>query len=176
MIIPSTRVFSAGEVETGAYLNSAVTNLGNFMLGKPICSMYSTSTQSFASGTDAAVTPWTEVVDRDNGHDTITNPSRYTFQTAGYYWIAGGANFTSTTATYRGTYFRLNGSTAIQGTSSFLSVASVGFASTSCALAYFSVGDYIELMGRVQTTATTLVAPPAGSTATAWFDVVWVSA
>ena len=175
MIIPSTRLFTAGEVETGAYLNATITNLGNFTLGKPICSMYSTSTQSFASGTAAAITPWTEVIDRDNGHDLVTNPSRYTFQTAGYYWISGGANFASTTATYRGTYFLLNGTTAIQGTSSFLSVASVGFASNSSTLAYFSVGDYIELVGRVQTTATALAAPPAGSTATAWLSIVWVS-
>jgi len=49
MIVPSTRLFSAGEVETGAYLNSAVTNLGNFVLGKPVCSLYSTVATAVAA-------------------------------------------------------------------------------------------------------------------------------
>ena len=42
MQLPSTRYFTAGEIETGAYLNAAITNLGNFLLGRPIAQITST--------------------------------------------------------------------------------------------------------------------------------------
>jgi hypothetical protein len=110
MLVPSTRLFQAGEVETGAYLNSAVTNLGNFMLGKPIAQMRQTVAQTFTNSTAAAVTFTTEDVDRDNGHSNSVNTSRYTAQTAGWYRISGATSFASNTTGVRAAYWYLNGS------------------------------------------------------------------
>jgi hypothetical protein len=180
MIVPSTRLFTAGEVETGAFLNSAVTNLGNFMLGKPVASLSTTNAQSFVSGTSTAVT-WatgsggTITVNRDNGWASA-NPTRYTAQTAGWYWIASGANFSSTAATYKGTWLQVNGATAVIGSSSISNTASTTFQSNSNGFVYLNVADYVELIGRAQGTNTPLVAPIIGTTATAFINVIWVSA
>jgi hypothetical protein len=179
MIVPSTRIFTAGEVETGAYLNSAVTNMGNFMLGKPIASFSTINTQSFTSGTNAAVT-WlsasggTISVSRDNNYSSA-NATFCTVNTSGWYWISGGASWASTAATYKGTWLRTNGSTVLQGSSNVHSTASTAAQTISNAFAYLNSGDYIELMGRAQGTTTALAAPAIGSTATAWLNVVWVS-
>ena len=179
MIVPSTRIFTAGEVETGAYLNSAVTNLGNFMLGKPVASLYTTNTQSFTSGTSAAVT-WATgsggviALNRDNGWSS-SNATYYTAQTSGWYWITGGANWASTAATAKGTYLRLNGSSNIQGSSNFNGSANATAQTNSVAFCYLNSGDYVELYGRCQGTTTALAAPIVGSTATAFLNLVWVS-
>jgi hypothetical protein len=179
MIVPSTRIFTAGEIETGAYLNNAVTNMANFMLGKPVTSLYTTNAQSFTSGSSAAVT-WATgsggviAVNRDNSWSS-TNPTRFSCNTAGWYWVSGGANWASTAATYKGTYLLFNNSTAIQGSSSINNVASTTFQSASNALVYLNNSDYVELYGRCQGTNTSLAAPTIGSTATAFLNVVWVS-
>jgi hypothetical protein len=179
MIVPSTRIFTAGEVETGAYLNSAVTNLGNFMLGKPVASLYTVNTQSFTASTTAAVT-WATgsggviALNRDNGWSS-SNATYYTAQTSGWYWITGGASWASTAATYKGTFLRLNGATAIQGSSTINGSASTTAQTNSVAFVYLNSGDYIELMGRAQGTTTALAAPAIGSTATAFLNLVWVS-
>jgi hypothetical protein len=100
MIIPSTRIFTAGEIETGAYLNSAVTNLGNFMLGKPITVLRQTSVQSpnFTASTYTALNWNVADVNRDNNW-TSSTPSVWTCNTAGWYRFAGQTSFSSVATT-----------------------------------------------------------------------------
>lgn len=176
MIVPSTRLFTAGEVETGAYLNSAVTNLGNFMLGKPIAQLTSIATTSITAGTTGVAIPFaSENIDRDNGHSTTVNTSYYTAQTAGWYYVQGSASFASTAATSRGTALKVNGTTIVAGSTSSIGIANAGFVSSSSALVYLNVGDYIELWGYAIGTTTALAAPALGSVQTAVMNVVWVS-
>jgi len=178
MIVPSTRYFTAGEVETGAYLNASVTNLGNFLLGRPIASIYTTYAQSFTAGSSAAIT-WASgsggvlAVNRDNGW-SATNATRYTVGTAGWYWINAGANWSASAATYRGVYLYVNGGTAVPG-SSTLSYATTIVQTNCTGFVYLNAGDYVELFGRCQGANTALVAPTIGSTATAFINLVWVS-
>lgn len=179
MIIPSTRLFTAGEVETGAYLNSAVTNLGNFMLGKPVAQAVTTvTTQSFTAGTAAAVTFASAPISRDNNW-VVGSPTRLTINTAGWYWLNGGVHWASTAATARGTYLLISGTTAVNGSNSVTTSASVTFQSNSNGFAYLSVGDYVELFGRANGTATTPANPAStlgsGSSVTAFLTAIWVS-
>jgi len=178
MIIPSTRYFTAGEVETGAYLNSAVTNLGNFMLGRPIAQLTTANTTSITAGTTGLAITWTSSnINRDNSWSSGTNPTRYTAATAGWYYIQGSASFASTTATNRGTWIAKNGTT-VPGSYSNTGIASHQFTSNSSAFVYLNGStDYVELFGFCLTTATALAVPPAGSpaTITAQMNLLWVS-
>lgn len=175
MIIPSTRLFKAGEIETGSYLNSSITNLGNFVLGKPICSMRQTVAQSLAvSGTDYALTFNVEEVDRDNGHSTTTNTNRYTAQTAGYYYFDAKASFTGNATGTRSARFRKNG-TNIQDSGMITPYA---LNTNACVLplytfVYLAVGDYVEIILNQSSggALNTSVASPYQSNMT----VIWVS-
>ena len=175
MIVPSTRVFTAGEVETGAYLNSAVTNLGNFMLGKPICEMYSTVATSIPANTITPIPFANEVIDRDNAHSTSTSTTVYQAQTAGWYFFSGVIHWAATAGTYRLSFFRIGSTTPVYG--SYMQQAGTSQASvstTSNMLYYMNVGDTIELVG-LSGTATTLAAVGLTNTITASMSVIWVS-
>lgn len=180
MIVPSTRLFTAGEVETGAYLNSAVTNLGNFLLGKPIAQIITTvTTQSFAIGSAAAVTFASAPINRDNSW-VVGSPTRLTANTAGWYWLSGELYWANTAATVRGTYLAVNGTTPVNGSNCVTSVASVYFQSISNGFVYLNSGDYVELWGRANGTATTPANPASvlgsGSSVSASLTAIWVSA
>lgn len=175
MIIPSTRLFTAGEVETGAYLNSAVTNLGNFMLGKPIALLRQTVVQALTtSGTTYALTFDTEDVDRDNGHSTSTNTSRYTAQTAGWYFVSATAAFAGNVTGSRLARFAVNGTAINFGQN--INYATLN--SNTCvlplnALMYLNVSDYVEVQVN-QTSGASLntnVTAPYQS----FMSVIWVS-
>lgn len=175
MIIPSTRLFTAGEVETGAYLNSAVTNLGNFMLGKPIATLRQTAAQSLAvSGTAYALTFDTEDIDRDNGHSTSTNTTRYTAQTAGWYYVFGQVSITGNVTGSRTASLRVN-SAALNTTQviSAYTLNSNTWTAPTSGMIYLNVGDYVELWasqtsgGALNTFVTAPYQP--------FMSVIWVS-
>jgi len=179
MIVPQPRTFTAGELETAAYLNSSITAVGNFILGKPVAQAITTlTTQSFAIGTAAAVTFASSPINRDNNW-VVGSPTRLTINTAGWYWLSGELYWANTAATVRGTYLNVNGTTAVNGSNCVTSVASVYFSSISNGFVYLNVGDYVELFGRANGTATTPANPASilgsGSAVTASLTAIWVS-
>jgi hypothetical protein len=174
MIIPSTRLFTAGEVETGAYLNSAVTNLGNFMLGKPIAYLRQTAAQTLTTATNTLLTFDTEDIDRDNGHSTTTNTSRYTAQTAGWYFITGAASFVGNATGTRVARFLINGTALNAGGN----ITSATLNTNTCVapisnFVYLNVGDYLEIQVQQSSGANlnTYVTAPYQS----FMSVIWVS-
>jgi len=175
MIVPSTRIFTAGEVETGAYLNSAVTNMGNFMLGRPIASLRQTSAQSIANSTTTDITWNIEDIDRDNGHSTSSNTERYTAQTAGWYWCVGSIFWAGNATGNRVTNLAKNGTAFNVGkvrNSSTLN--SNDFSQTSSALIYMNgTTDYITLQGAQSSGGALSTIVAAGSQSS--LIVVWVS-
>lgn len=175
MIIPSTRLFTAGEIETGSFLNSSITNLGNFLLGKPVAVLRQATAQSLAvSGTNYTLTFDTEDVDRDNGHSISTNTSRYTAQTAGYYFVAGQASFAGNVTGSRIARLSVNGTLVNYGakiTSSTLNTNACILPVES--LLYLSVGDYVEISVNQTSGAAlnTFVTAPYQS----FMSIIWVS-
>jgi hypothetical protein len=177
MIIPSTRYFTAGEVETGAYLNASITNLGNFMLGRPIAQLTTAANTAVAAVTAVPIPFTASNINRDNAWAAGTNPSRYTAATAGWYWVMGSVNWANTALTYRTSFLRTNGSTAVAGsTGTVLGSATAGSETTTSQSFVYLNGttDYIELVA-YSGTATTLGTPPAGSAQTATLNLIWVS-
>lgn len=163
---------------TGAMLNQTITSAVNFFLGKPIFFAVQTVAQTLTIGGANAITFSTEVVDRDSGHSTTTNTSRYTAATAGWYRVNGVVAFSSVASgTYREARIGKNG-TAIDGSairfrattipSGILPVASASI------LVYLNGStDYVELYSSNDSAVaiSTAISTPLASSLT----VEWVS-
>ncbi len=142
---PSQRTWVTGEVVTAAELNSNVRDSVNFIIAPPLFVGYQTSAQSITTATWTSLLMDTEVIDRDGGHSTVTNTSRYTAQTAGYYRCSGLFSIAGNTTGRRGTRWAVNG-TVITSTDVLLPSASAtsGFP-TYTREVFLNVGDYVEL-------------------------------
>lgn len=177
MIIPSTRLFKAGEIETGSYLNSSITNLGNFLLGKPVFLAWQSVVQSIPNNAYTPITFTSETVDRDNGHSVTTNTSRYTAQTAGYYLFNASIQYASNVTGSRRALWQFNGSTTPNG-GGFFTTSSTLVAGTVSVVAppflqYCAVGDYVEIAG-FQNSGAALNTVAAGGVFST-FSAIWVS-
>jgi hypothetical protein len=145
---PQTAQKSAGQLITGALWNAGVGALINFMANVPSFRAYQTSVQAMASGSWTAMLFQGTSNDSDGGHSNVVNPSRYTCQVAGWYFVEGyvaintggsGARFDSAVAK--------NG-TIVPASCQFLLRAN-DLQSLMCGtMVQLAVGDYVEIWGR----------------------------
>jgi hypothetical protein len=175
MQVPSTRLFQAGEVEAGAYLNSAVTSLGNFMLGKPVAQLYTTATTAIGAGATVVILFPNEVIDRDNGHSTSTNTDRYVAQTPGWYFVTSTVQFSATAGTNRFIWHSVNGTPYNGSFSSTSPGAAAAVTCTNASFMYLNVGDYVttSVSSGTACSLAAIVSPAFPNTAT--MTVIWVS-
>jgi len=109
---------------------------------------HNASTQSIADSSSTALALGAEDNDADpNGlmHDNVTNNSRITARTAGYYHIGAWVQFATNSTGYRHVTLRLNGATALAQDIR----AAVSGTNTECSLyiAYpLAVSDYLEVV------------------------------
>lgn len=142
--VPSPRTWTVGELLTAAKLNTDLRDGLNFLLAPPLAVMTKTS-QSLTSGSYTALLWPTELIDRDAGHSTSSNTSRYTAQTAGYYAMTVYAEFSIENATgFRRLGFRPNGGTVTHQATQPGSVSSLQ--ANLAGMMFLAVGDYIEVM------------------------------
>jgi hypothetical protein len=85
-IIPNPRTWGATEQVTAAKLNADWRDSLNFLLTPPHCVLRKSAAQFFSSSVAANITWDIEDVDTDNGHNNAVNNTRYTAQTAGWYF------------------------------------------------------------------------------------------
>lgn len=147
-IIPTVPTEVPGNFNTAALWNANVLGGLNYLLSPVRFKGYSSAAQAIASATSPStlLTLDTEIVDTDGGHSTVTNTSRYTAQTAGFYYVSGSVCFNATSSSGSRTLnIFLNGAgitgAGIQAAPSPANGASV-FTST---LVQMNVGDYVEL-------------------------------
>lgn len=177
MIVPSTRIFTAGEVETGAYLNSAVTNMGNFMLGRPITLLRQTAVQSpnFTSATYTALKWSSADVNRDSNWSSGTS-TLWTCNTAGWYRFAGMTSFSSvaTAVTDRRVAWYKNGALMDYGlTVDRLSLTSqIATLPAQSILEYMAVGDTMDLRAYIAGTGYTTNISTGYQP---WMSAEWIS-
>lgn len=148
--IPVYRTWVAGEIVTAAYLNTNVRDAGNFFLAVPLAVLRQTVAQSIPNSTFTAFLFDTEDIDRDNGHSTVTNTSRYTAQTAGWYTVQGSVNFAVSTTGQRTIVLRPNGgaATTYKNKQQVPMTGTVGSGSlVTVSTFFFNVGDYVEVLG-----------------------------
>jgi hypothetical protein len=139
---------SAGGTLTAALWNSQVRDAENFFLAVPHVVLTQSVAQTVATATFAAITWDVEVRDNDSMHSTVTNTSRMTCVTAGWYEVSGAVGWTGSAVGNRLSRWAVNG-TAVTGTE----VSAAGTLATGVAFAamttglFLNVGDYVELFG-----------------------------
>jgi hypothetical protein len=144
--VPSPRTWAVGELLTAAKLNTDLRDGLSFLLSPPRALLHKTATQTFASSTWTTITWDSEQYDNDSGHSNVTNPSRYTVQTAGWWEFHAEMMFQTTAGGDRGGRFLKNATGNPIG-EHMSGSATVINGVTIHAWALMSVGDYIESLG-----------------------------
>jgi hypothetical protein len=111
-----------------------------------------TTTQAVATATRTAITFTTETVDLINGHNSVSNTSRYTPLIAGWYRCTGQVAFVNDTTIHGiGSQFRKNGAQTDNAPENYnLTMSSLTHANTALCHGLFSMNgttDYIEIYG-----------------------------
>lgn len=146
-----------------------------FTGGMPICIVRQTAAQSLTSGAWTALLFDTEEVDRDGMHSTVTNTSRLTAVTAGYYWSAGISAFSANATGPRGAALSING-TRVAGRAAECMAVTAGSTNTAtptASIVFLNVGDYLELQA-LQTSGGSLNTSVLSDVQSS-LSVLWVS-
>lgn len=146
--VPATRTWVAGETVTAGLMNGYLTTPFAWILGsEPTFRAVQTVSQVLSNTTWTSITFSTEQIDRDGGHSTSVNTSRYTSQTAGWYEVDGLITWNMTGSAIVAARLTVNG-TAINGSARFWGKTNNNF---QCAETrdwlFLGVGDYVELQG-----------------------------
>jgi hypothetical protein len=135
----------AGETWTSVLGNANVRDNVAFLANPPACRVYNNANQSVADQTFTTVALNSERFDTDNMHDTVTNNSRITFNTAGIYVVTFCGQFAAA-ADYSLIAFaiRLSGGSniAYQDLQNTVSAETAGLTITT--IYKFAVADYVE--------------------------------
>jgi len=146
VLVPVMPSEAPGNYLTGALWGASVKALGDFVTNPPLFLAYQASAQSIPNNTFTAATLDTEVIDTLNGHSTVTNTSRYTFQCAGRYRVDACGVFTSNSTSFRAIKLLLNGgANAVIGSERSTNAVN-GFDSTifTSHIVTAAAGDYVE--------------------------------
>jgi hypothetical protein len=158
---------------TAVMLNSNVRDAINFLItNRPRAVLRQTVTQSTTNGTWASITFDVEDLDNDGGHSTVTNNSRYTAQTAGWYEASGVICWAGNYSNQRQSRWTING-TVVNASHASSQVSAGGFPAYPAATVhvYLNVGDYLELQGfQNEGTVSTRVSAEQASR----MNVVWI--
>jgi hypothetical protein len=116
------------------------------LLDPPRVRMRQTAAQSIPNTTFTALTFGAEDFDTANGHDTVTNNSRYTFTKAGLWVWNGKAAFTANATGQRAFLWKVNNVSFAGSQTAWPAVAAVERQYVAVGFEWnFIVGDYIEL-------------------------------
>jgi hypothetical protein len=183
----SPHTWTATDVYTGSAtgagkvpLNTELRDAVNFLNNPPIARLTSEgSAQTIPTGTTwTSIAFPTETVDSYNGHDNVTNNTRYTCQRAGLYLVAGLASIAETASNngYRAVRLLVNGTTPYAGWTCLPQTAgTTGTAIYATALIRMAAGDYVETqMQQTQSAATRTINAAANNCAR--MIAVWMAA
>lgn len=144
--VPAQRTWATSDVVTAAMMNANVRDAVNFFVSaRPLALLRQTSAQAIGTGAFTSITFDAEDLDRDSGHSTVSNTSRYTAQTAGWYWVAAMVAMVADTAVIRAARLAVNGTAlsasqiTVTGSSSFNAGLEI------VRLVSLSVNDYVEV-------------------------------
>jgi hypothetical protein len=135
---------------TGDPWTTQGTQIVNSVQG-PLANLYQTSAQSIPLNTYTAIAFQAESFDSHNGHDLVTNNSRWTCPAGwgGYYDLSGQVMFGSDATGVRVAYLRVNGTTSVRGSCVRVQPTADGFGNgvvVATITWLLNAGDYVELM------------------------------
>src|SRR6266498_3118145 len=137
---------SAGGIGTAALWNSQVRDTGNFFLGVPHVILAQGTAQTIATSAFAALLFDVEIRDNDSVHSTVSNTSRITIVTAGWYEVSGTVGWAGNATGQRLSHWAVNGTGADRTEISANATlgTSTGYAACTTSL-FLNVGDHLEL-------------------------------
>ena len=135
----------------------------------PACRAYHNTTISCTTATWTLIQLNSESFDTDTMHDTVTNNSRLTANTAGVYLVTAEAQFTAPSGSPESLQIRLNANGAIGGGSPVATWQTTGNASANqcmnvANIIYLNAGDYIEAFVQQNTGSSQNLAADGGLT------------
>ena len=144
--VPVEITWTAGQIVTAAQLNSNLRDAINFIIGPPLCICRQTLAQSIANTTWAGLTFDTEDINRDSMHSTVTNTSRLTAVTAGWYRLEASSGFVSNATGQRAFEWAVN--TSRRSPASWINATAGGLATMShwAVTLFLNVGDFVEAL------------------------------
>lgn len=172
--VPSLALQNPGNVVSSTLWNNGPKAMGDFYTAPPMFRGRQSATQTFTTGTWAALTLDATDIDTESGHSNVTNNSRYTAQVGGWYWVLGFGAWTNSANGQADIYcgLRVNG-TLIVGTAQVALKTANDFSSiSSSGLIYLRVGDYVEVWAR-QDTGANLVTWTNNVDLTPCMNLVW---
>lgn len=182
--IPVPHTWIAGDDATSTVMqtltDTGLWNLGSATSGgskKPLAVLRQTVAQSIATGAFAALTFDTEDADYDNGHSTVTNPTRYTGASPGWHLVKGVYGTASSASGRRLVGIRKNGTGAGNPTDARADAAAAASVQVfMCIGLVFLNGttDYVETVC-LQDSGGALLTNVAGTDGQPRMEVWWVS-
>lgn len=171
---PTTR--ASGYIVTAAAWNTDLVENIKFLANPPACRVTHNTTQSLNDAVETTVSFNTERFDTNSMHDTVTNNSRITINTAGIYVVGFHGQFAAANDYVNGYgILRLNGTTYISLAGSDQSVVGISdFQVCTTTLYKFAVNDYIEVRALQNNTASAARNLQQGTAFSPEFWAVWV--
>lgn len=144
--VPAEITWTTGQVVTAAQLNTNMRDAVNFIIAPPLAVLRQTVAQSLTSAVYTALAMDTEDIDRDNAHSTVTNTSRYTAQTTGWYDHDGSYAIGTNGTGRRAVHWGVN-ATAVNGGEAVIPATAAGGVSVAAPgkAIFLNVGDFSEL-------------------------------
>lgn len=174
VIVPTPATWNLAELPTKAMFDSRIRDAINFMVAPPMCVLRTNVTQSLANNAWTPVNWQVEDLDTDGGHSTVSNTSRYTSQTAGWYLLVASILFVATNNAWREARFRKNSdNTQCFGWNSvqpFTAGHAVNVLITTHM--FLAVGDFVEAMAFQDTGVSLNMSIDGGDPR---FEIRWVS-
>lgn len=146
--VPVPASETPGQSIASALWNSQVRDGLGYLLADPVFVGVQTVAQNILNNAWTAISLDTETIDTYNGHDTVTNNSRYTAQVAGFYSVCGVTCWSANSTGVRASRIHVNG-TVVQGTSQMYTTlpSNTTGVATPLRTVYLNVNDYVEVAG-----------------------------
>lgn len=141
--VPSPRTATAGEYETGAFMNM-LRDAINFLTNKPYAFVYQSAGQSVANNANTALSFDATVWDSYGGHSNTTNNTRYTAQVAGTYGVLCHAAWPQNSTGARQLEPFKNGTAYTSGSQLPATQSTNWTVHETYTQMYLAVGDYVE--------------------------------
>ena len=147
LAVPSPANGVSGVDITAAFWNAQVRDAVTFAINPPILRVHqTTTTTSLPNATNTAITWDTNDVDSYSGHSTVTNPSRYVAQVAGWYQISASIAITATSSgSGAWGYIAKNGTQVSPTAPGRLNPSTFQVITVATDQIFLNTGDYIEV-------------------------------
>ncbi|MFD9943191.1 hypothetical protein ACFWYW_14640 [Nonomuraea sp. NPDC059023] len=146
--VPTPRTWTIGEVLSAAKMNAELRDALAFLLAPPMAILRKTANQLLPNGIHQTLTYETEDLDRDGGHSTTTNNTRYVAQTAGWHSLGAAAVFAANGSGWRDVMFQKNATSATRQNRAVVAAIPGGAAQVAVAISghmYLNVSDFVEV-------------------------------